>query len=418
MNKDYIPRRIIISNESMSTNTSHSKSCDKTMSSDSDSAENDSMNRRAVLLSTAGISASLVAGCSGQAGDSGGNDSTTGTSGGGDGTTTGTSRGKFSGQTLKVSDWSGQYNTYFKNTIKPMYEKETGATIQLIPGWSSILSKIKSAPADDPPYDITVTEGQMYNQARAEDLFLEVREENVPNLQKVYPYLKDLRPTKYAVPFDGAPVGVMYNNQKIDYDITDWQTLIDENTRTTMDGGFYAYTTHVAAIVADQLEGPEEIYNEQYHDVPFETAEKFNTVSFYGSGADRWQQIQQRIADAAQSYFGVSMGRKADNDWVSVALPETTTGYYDHYGVVRGTDNREMAEHFLNFMLRTDVQKKWGKASHQLLANKNAEHSQAAREAGFPSSNEEYKSFHFPDYEYLSDYSSKFSTKFQKLKKS
>lgn len=375
------------------------------------------MNRRSMLKSALGASAVFLAGCSGSAPKkkSGMNTSSNGGSGGTT-STSGEGGSDFSGQTLKVADWSGQYHTYFKNTLKPMYEKETGATVELIPGWSDIISKIKAAPKDDPPYDIAVTEGIFYKQARAEGLFLELRKDNIPNLKQVYPYLKQFRPTKYAIPFDGAPVAVMYNNKQISYDIDTWQTLIDNNTRITMDGGFYAYTLHLAAIVADAMEGVGEMYDKRHHDVVFENAKKFNAVSYYSSGAERWQQMQQRIANAAQSYFGVSMGRKAKNDWISLALPEQTTGYYDHYGVVRGTDKRDMAEHFLNFMLRKDVQNKWGDTSHQLLANRKAKHSKAAQKAGFPSTNEEYKSFQFPDYERLAPYSDKLSTRFEKLK--
>ena len=364
--------------------------------------EENLVDRRSALKATAGASATLLAGCLNQSAGSSDNASDEG----------------FEGETLTTSVWSGKYTDYFKNTIKPMYEEETGATLKLVPGWSDLISKIKAAPKDQPPYDVCVTEGLFYKQARDEDLFLSLRKENIPNLEKVYPYLKNFRPTKYAIPFDGAPIAVMYNNENISYDITNWQTLIDKNTKLTLDGGFYAYTLHIAAIVANKVDGVGEIYDEKYHDVPFETAKKFNAVSYYSSGAERWQQMQQRIANAAQSYFGVSMGRKSENDWISVALPEQTSGYYDHYGVVRGTDKRDMAEHFLNFMLRKDVQEAWGEESHQLLANSKAQHSEAAQKAGFPSSNEEYKSFHFPDYEYLADYSDKFSSRFEKLKQS
>lgn len=392
----------------MCVDDTQSESEAATASGSDDGAER-SLNRRSVLLSTAGASASILAGCSGGNG-------TSGNSSGGS-TTTGSSSSS-EGSTLRVADWSGQYHTYFKNTIKPLYENETGTTIELVPGWSAILSKIKSAPADDPPYDIAVTEGQMYKQARGEELFLEIREENVPNLKKVYPYLKDFRSTEYAIPFDGAPVAAMYNNEQVDYEISDWRTLVDRNARLTMDGGFYAYTLHIAAIVADQLDNVGEMYDREYHQTALETADEFNVTSYYGSGAERWQQMQLHVAAVAQSYFGVSVGRKNDNDWISVDLPLPTTGYYDHYGIVRGTDNRREAERFLNFMLRTDVQAKWGETSHQLLANKEAEHSDLALEAGFPTSNSEYKKFHFPDYEYLEQFSSKFSTEFQKLKQS
>lgn len=368
-------------------------------------------NRRNVLKAAAGTSAALLTGCMGgnppSQDDMGTDDTKTGS---------GSEDGKFSGQTLTVSVWSGKYTEFFKNSIKPRYEEQTGATVKLVPGWSDIISKIKAAPEDDPPYDVSVTEGLFYKQARAENLFLELRKENVPNLEKVYPYVKNLRTTKYGVPVDGAPIAVMYNNNNIDYNIDKWQTLIDKNTRLTMDGGFYAYTLHIAAIVSQNMDGVKEMYNPDQHDAVFETAKKFNTAAFYTSGAERWQQMQQQIAMAAQSYFGVSMGRKSNNDWISVTLPQQTSGYYDHYGVVRGTDKRDMAEHFLDFMLATDVQTEWGKTSHQLLANKEASHSKAAKQAGFPSSNEEYKDFHFPDYEALAPHSDKLSNRFEKFK--
>ena len=395
----------------MSIHTSQRKAENR----ESSTSDDGGVNRRNVLQTVTGASVALLAGCAGNPpaptttgnSDGGAGDGASGTSGSGSG---------FSGETLTVSVWSGKYTDYFKNSVKPAYEEATGATIKLVPGWSDIISKIKAAPKNDPPYDVSVTEGQFYRQARSEDLFVELRKENVPNLEQVYPYIKKFRPTKYAVPFDGAPIAVMYNNQQIDYEIDRWQRLVDKQTRLTMDGGFYAYTLHLAAILSKILKNVEEMYNPDYYDAVFEAAKQFNAVSYYTSGAERWQQMQQRIAYAAQSYFGVSIGRKEKNSWLSVGLPEQTSGYYDHYGVVRGTDKRDMAEHFLNFMLSKEVQSEWGATSHQLLANENAQHSTVARNAGFPSTNEEYKNFHFPDYEALAPHSNELSSRFEKLK--
>lgn len=353
------------------------------------------VNRRNLLKTTTGASVTLLTGCLGQEEPEIENDN--------------------SNDTLRVSIWSGQYADFFNESIKPMYEEETGATLDLIPGWDEIIANIQSAPEDDPPYDVTVTEGLFYQQARNEDLFLPIREDNIPNLEEVYPYVKDLRTTEYGIPVDGAPVGVLYNNDQIDYEINSWQTLIDEQTQMTLEGGFYAYVLHIGALLIDEHPGAEEMYDPDYHDAIFDAVREFNAAAWYDTGAERWEHMQQQIAHAAQSYFGVSVGREEANDWVSVSLPEQTTGYYDHYGVVRGTDKRDMAEHFLNFLLREDIQTRWGEMSHQLLANQNATHSERALEAGFPTTNEEYQDFHFPDYERLKPYSNDLSERYEIL---
>lgn len=380
---------------------SSERGCDDTRTVHASSQAPHIINRRNFLKTSAVGSVGLLAGCLGQkdqkADDGEQNDKSE------------------EGETLRVSVWSGQYADFFENSIKPMYEEETNETLEIIPGWDNIIANIRSSPEDDPPYDVTVTEGLFYQQARNENLFFPIREDNIPNLEEVYPYVKDLKTTEYGVPIDAAPVAIIFNNDLIDYEIDSWQSLINEQTRMTLEGGFYAYVLHIGAILLDERPGVKEIYDPDYHDAVFDAVTEFNAAAWYGTGAERWQHLQQQIAHAAQSYFGVSVGRGEENDWMSISLPEETTGYYNHYGVVRGTNKRDLAEHFLNFMLREDVQTKWGETSHQLLANQNATHSERALEAGFPTTNKEYQNFHFPDYEALEPYSADLSERYKVL---
>ena len=116
------------------------------MSESGDSARRRS--RRAVLA-TAGTGVAALAGCLGGSGGSGS----------GDGATTGTvdSAQPFRNKTLRFSTWSGTNATVFQEEIKPAYEEETGGTLEIGPGWSEIFAKIRAAPSDDPPDDLTVT---------------------------------------------------------------------------------------------------------------------------------------------------------------------------------------------------------------------------------------------------------------------
>lgn len=352
--------------------------------------------RRRFLAAAAGGTTAALAGCA----------AVFGGGGGGDG---------FEGETLRVSVWSGVYADYFNETVKPMFEEETGANIKAIPGWSEIISKIESAPEDDPPYDVTVTEGQFYFLGRNSDLFEQVPVDEMSNLEDVYPYLKEFRTHEYGVPVDGAPVAIMYDESALDWTPEEWTDLQQQEAKTAMDGGFYVYPTHIGAIVADEKPGIQEMYDENTHDVPFEVLGEMNIDTWYSSGAERWNYIKQGVINLVQSYYGVAQGKARDEENISVVLPDVTTGYFDHYCVVRGTDKRDLGFEFLDFLLRDDVQTEWTQSNNNLMSNSNVEYSDLAKDV-YPQSNDEYGNFKFPDWNYLSDYSTEFSERFKRLK--
>jgi spermidine/putrescine transport system substrate-binding protein len=91
-----------------------------------------------------------------------------------------TGSGEYAGETLRVTVWSGNYADRFEESVKPMFEEESGATLQINRGWEEILAQIQSAPEDNPPYDVTITEGQLYYLGRQDDLFEPLRKENIP----------------------------------------------------------------------------------------------------------------------------------------------------------------------------------------------------------------------------------------------
>lgn len=386
----------------------------------SDSVESNNsgrVNRRQFIHAGTAATIAGLAGCSGGSGGSG-TESSSGSSGSGTdsgGETVGSTGDE--SVTLRVSVWSGTYADYFRQTVKKRYEEETGNTLKVIPGWNEILSKIKAAPADNPPYDVSITDGYFYHQGMADNLFTEVNYDNVPNIDNVYPYLKEFWTTKYGVPTDGSPMALIYNSDNIDWEPSNWQDL-EEAEKVGMEGGFYVYPLHVGAIAADQKSGAQEIYNESSHSAVFDQLEAFDVKAWYGSGAEVWELFRQGTVNIAQWYYGTALQEAQEQDNVNAVLPPTTTAYFDHYCPVRGTDKKAEAEELLNFMLRPEVQTEWTNSANLLMSTKGVEYSDLTSE-DYPQSNEEYKNtFAFPDWGYLSDYSSKFSDNFQKLKTS
>ncbi|NHN49345.1 extracellular solute-binding protein [Halostella sp. JP-L12] len=359
---------------------------------------------RRAFLGTAGTSIALgLAGCTGGGGGSNSGD------------------GPFAGQTLRVTTWSGEYTERFRNTIKPWYEEESGGTLEVIPGWSELISQIRSAPENNPPYDVTITDGYFYYQGRSDDLFEPVRYDNVPNYEGVHQFLKEFRGdnNEYGVPVDGEPIAMPYNSD-IDFDPTSWSDLqSDEAEKITLEGGFYAYPMQIGAIIADDLEGTDEMYDEQYHDAPWEALSSLDVASWYSSGAEVWEHLSQGIANIGQYYYATSKIKARDDSTnLDLVVPEVTGGYFDNFCVVRGTDKRDMAEHYLNFLLDPEIQSRWSEESWEVKSHSECEYPDFVAE-DLPTTNEEMEEqLNFPNWEYLTSHSDKFNQDFNETKQS
>ncbi|WP_340100549.1 extracellular solute-binding protein [Salinibaculum salinum] len=322
--------------------------------------------------------------------------------------------------TLRVATWSGPYTERFRNKIKKPYEEETGNTLKCIPGYSEILSKIEAAPKDKPPYDVTVADDYFYFQGKQSGLFQEINHDNIPNYEEVFPVLKDIRTDdhKYGVPVEGNPNAIAYSEnlesppKKFSHFVED-----DRGLDISLSDGFYIYPLQTGAIVADEAEGTGELYDEQYHDAPFNAIKEMNITKWFTSGAQIWELFRNDIINTAQYYWATAAYQSRTNDDLNlnVVVPEVTGGYFDDYCLVRGSDKKEQTEEFLNFLLRADVQTEWSKTSWEIKSNKNAEYPDFVSET-IPTTNEELKGLQLPDWGYLSDYSSDFSERMKTLK--
>lgn len=376
------------------------------------------VNRRRFLTAAGGASAIALAGCmSGPSDDNGGGtDSTPEPS---TGTSTGTGNQEYAGETLSVATWAGIYAEAFENTVAASFEEKTGANVEVNPAGGSILSEIKSAPEDDPPYDVVAAEGFNYWQGQNEDLYLEVPDENIPNLDGVYDYLKDLRGTTYGVPTDGSLNGIIYRDD-IGWDPSTWMDLLSDREgtgRMGFEGSWYIYPFEVAAISLDNASGMQELYNEDHHQAIYDRLREFgeNVELWTGSFAEIESSLKQGIIDVSMWYSGMGNAAASESDSLKWTTPSNTAGYLDHYCPVRGTDNQAMAEDFLNHMIDPDVQSEWSSEGYVFTSNENATYPDRVADQ-YPTSASEWENVKIADFEKLSEYSSMFSNEFQNIK--
>lgn len=365
--------------------------CESTATSPTDRARN-AVSRRRLLSATAAGSATALAGC------------TELLSGG-------------SGDPLRVSVWSGNYADRFEESVVSRYEDEFDAEVQLEPGWNNILSDIQTAPDDDPPYDVTITEGNFYYYGRQDDLFHEIRTDNVPNFEEVIDYYTEFRNTEYGMPVDGAPCTIIHR-EGMDFEPDSWADLsssaVAESNGVGVDTGFWWYPMYAAAVGMDEAELGEEMHDADLHDDVLETVREWPVESWASSGEDIWQAFQNDVIDVAQWYYEQTAYDIDDYDGLTHTMPEETTGYLNHWCVVKGTDKRDQAEEFINFLMDSEVQTAWSEEMPTLFCNENTEYAGDLAD-DLPSNSEEARNIAFPDWEFLAEHSDDLSNDFTEM---
>jgi spermidine/putrescine-binding protein len=126
---------------------------------------------------------------------------------------------------LVVGSWGGVWDeTTQRNIVDPLVA-ETGAKVSIVPGNSTEqFAKLMASP-DNPPFDVLWIDLNIAAPAAAQDAFLPLTAEDIPNLENVY---------TEAIYFDGQAVAgslggisVVYDSEQVE-SVDSWNALWNE----------------------------------------------------------------------------------------------------------------------------------------------------------------------------------------------
>jgi len=119
-----------------------------------------------------------------------------------------TAKAAFEGEGIIAVSWSGNYEQVFRDTVINPFNEKYKTKAETVGGWDQMVSQIKAAPADNPPFDVTVAEEYVSSTGLAENLYLKTDASKIPNLGAVYPWFFETgrrRPRPMACPSAAAP---------------------------------------------------------------------------------------------------------------------------------------------------------------------------------------------------------------------
>lgn len=372
---------------------------DSATDSDESSGSEASTSRRG-FLATAGLAAGVsVAGCLGAVG-LGGPD------------------------TLRVATWSGNTVDGVREHFAVPYEEENDVTVEVVGEWDQLLAKVRSAPEDDPPYDMMISYGPLLLRGDNDDLFMEIDRDNIPNTENIYPYVRDEYRTqynKYGIETGGGVLTIVYDEERLAFDPSGWRDFLrDDFSKGSLEAGFWTDTVNIAAIMMQEMPGSEELYHEEHHDELLDlirTLDEEHVSMWNTSATEFWEGLRNGTFDMGSRDTGAAWSRLGDNDSWNTFTPDVSGGYVNHYVRVRGTDGKgELIEDFMNHMLKTERAQSYHDVQFNLSTVQGVEIDERAQQS-YPTSDDEFETLlqGFPNYVRLDPYSEDLVEEFNKI---
>lgn len=128
--------------------------------------------------------------------------------------------------TITVFNW---YD-YIDPAVIDLFEKETGITVKYA-NFTTNEEMYTKLEAGAGSYDVIFPSEYMIERMIANDLLAELDLSKIPNFANVMDSLKDPSydpANKYSVPYMWGTLGILYNTELVDGEITSWSSLFDE----------------------------------------------------------------------------------------------------------------------------------------------------------------------------------------------
>ena len=312
---------------------------------------------------------------------------------------------RFDGQEMTVAAYAGVYLETIKNVMGKKFTEDTGGEIDFVPVYGDYVSLIASAPPDRPPYDLTTCFTPDVIRGTAEGVWLPLRRENIPNAQDLNAWHLRISGVgfegvdlTYSLPFVYVEVVLGYNKEVISFVPTSWADLWRPEVQGLigLDTVYHHINTGLTALILDDQPGLGEMYTDEGRDAIIDKLNELDVALWWDVSAQATAAMERGdiaiLAHAAEQIS--SLVRKNPDKFGMVVPKEGSANAPDYMCVVRGTEVRDMAEAFINYMLDPVLQAEWAEEVPYWMSNSKVEYGPIASQV-IPPTNEEREALFF-----------------------
>lgn len=253
---------------------------------------------------------------------------------------------------LNVYNWGD----YIDTDVLDQFEEEYGVKVvyDTFATNEDLYVKLKQGGSD---YDVIFPSDYMIERMIRENLLVKIDKNNIPNIEKVgdnflnHDY--DLN-NEYSIPYMWGTVGIIYNKANISGEITSWADLWNP----AYEGQIVMYNSQrdSLAVALKKLGYSLNSRNiDELEAAKRELIAQKPLVKAY-LGDEIKEAIISGEADIGVVYSGDAVAMIRENPDLEYVIPsEGTNLWFDAMVIPSTTQNKELAEQFINFMTRPDI---------------------------------------------------------------
>ena len=207
-------------------------------------------------------------------------------------------------------------------------------------------------------YDVILVSDDMAEKMIKEEMLQKINKDNIPNIVNMNegdmgkPYDPN---NDYTVPYMNGTIGLIYNTETVDEDITSWKSLFDskykdevfmfDNIRDTIGVALKTLGYSLNSTDTKELEEAKELLIKQKQEVK----------PIYGADEvlDLMRSGEKKIA---MIWSGEGLNLEAEDSKFKYVIPVEGADYWlDSWAIPKDAKNVEGAEKFINFMCDKDI---------------------------------------------------------------
>ncbi len=272
----------------------------------------------------------------------------------------------YSGQTLVVTSYGGSWEQFMRDEILPDFEAMTGATVELAVGLSrDWMANLRAAGRGNPPYDVVIANETWISSGRLENRFVTLPEDEIPNLALVNPALR--LPDDIGVLGLLNPLGIAYRTDLVTTPPVSWMDLWNDEYEGNV--GIYNISNSAAPMFIMMLALINNGDATDY-DISFELIKDlapFKQTDFSGDMENLLVQGEVSVA-----ILDSPAAARLKQQGVAIEFVIPTEGLFmfeQNMNVTAGSQVEDLAFAFIDYMLSTDVQRKWAASYYVTPAN-------------------------------------------------
>lgn len=263
-----------------------------------------------------------------------------------------TACGGDSRQTLSFYNWS----YYIAESTIPDFEAETGVKV-IYDNFSSndeLLAKLQMGAGG---YDITVPSDYMVEILIKRDLIHELDVGNIPNIENIDPRFRNLPfdpQSRYSIPYQWGTTGIGVNTRYVKETIDSWSALWDPKYkgRISVIDNMRSGLVPALILLGYSVNETDPARLNQARDMMLAQKEFVRTYS-----SDTYiDLLKSGDVWLAMGWSGdIYQVMKENPDVVFIIPKEGSYAWVDNLVIPKGSRNKELAESFLNYLLRPQV---------------------------------------------------------------